>query len=75
MNECLDRMLDADRPLYERCINTPGFAQAFSRLAELAGQRDEVIAHAERWVRMKEEGDQAGDVLKNLVQRYKGGKP
>lgn len=44
----LDDMIDADGQLYERILDTPGFALAFNRLAKLAHDRDALLAVAKK---------------------------
>jgi hypothetical protein len=44
MQDALDGMMDADMALYERILDTPGFAFHFNNLCRLAGQHAALVA-------------------------------
>jgi hypothetical protein len=72
VNECLNAMLEADRALHQKCLDTPDYARAFNRLADLAGQRDEVIAAASRWLLLQDHAERTTEVLRTLLAKYGG---
>jgi hypothetical protein len=72
VNECLNAMRDADEGWYIHAVNHPAVGPAFNRLAALAGERDEVVAAASRWLSLQDHAEKTAEVLRHLLAKYGG---
>lgn len=69
VSQALEAMRAADPELYMRIVQSP-LNKPLSEVVRLAGERDEVVAHAERFLRLRRAGDETLSVIETLVQRY-----
>lgn len=70
VGECLNALKEANEDWYSLAINDPKLAKPFARLVLIAGQRDELLTGAERWLLLDEAKGEARDHIQRLVERH-----